>query len=525
MAHQMACLSLMASRFENGEEHAQFVDQHLVNQTAKLQAYKLFLEQSYFEALEQARAEIHESMQHDFITAVSQEGNRIQFLKNQEAVAWESRTRQQFANDFEVEVALNKSSLEAELRAQYDEKLAGKDKLLRQQELKISELESALAGSQSTNKDINSRIKEQEETCSQKMLTAQKRIQELEGAHAASSASLNSANNQIGQFKGQVQACQNDIKARDSQIERHRQELATEAAAHSTTRSNYDSISQSLISVTNQRDQAQGHLAEAGKELGKLRAKNQGLQTDLEEARSKNEELESQLSEFERRTQKSEDDWAEAKKYIQKVEEERDSLRSRVQELTALSPHMETDELEHGDQAGASGVAGAASEQQVVVETSNVSSDEYSASEEGEHDNSDLDPPAPSRRAKQPASAKTNAKSHRIGKKKPGKATKVVNAKAVKAKDVEVMEDLDGGDFIYSKETVEAPPEWHPYHPGFNWNLVKVGHEIFNPQALRYATEVQFQLQQENNKAADDAVEASKTANESLLDRISDLNW
>ena len=501
----------MASQFNSIIDFAQFVEQHLVDQTAKSQAYKLFLEQCYFEALEQARAEIHESMQQDFVAAVSQAGNRIEFLKNQEAVAWESRTRQQFANDFKVQVALNKDSLEAELRAQYDEKLAGRDELLRQKELELSELRSALASSKSTNQDLTSRIKEQEESCAQKTLTAQKKIQELEGAQAASSASLNSANNQIGQLQHQVQARQNDIQARDSHIERRRQKLANEAAAHSATRSNYDSISQSLASVTNQRDQAQGQLGGLNEEVGKLRAKNG--------------ELESQLSEFERRAQKSEDDWAEAKKYIQKVEEERDSLRSRVQELTALSPHMEIDELEHGDQAGASGVTRAASEQQVVVETSNVSSDKCSASEEGKHDTSHLDPPAPSRRAKQPASAKTEAKSHRIGKKKPGKATKVVNVKAVKAKDVEVMEEFEEGDFIHSGETVESRPEWDPTHPNFNLNFVTVGHEDFDDRALRYATEVQFKLQQQQNKAADDGVEASKAANESLLDQINNLNW
>ncbi|MDI1493465.1 MAG: hypothetical protein OHK93_005255 [Ramalina farinacea] len=507
----MSSLSLMASQFDSMIDFAQFVEQHLVDQTAKSQAHKLFLEQSYFEAIEQARAEIHESMQQDFVAAVSQEGNRIEFLKNQEAVASESRTRQQFANDFKVQVALNKDSLEADLRAQYDEKLAGRDELLRQKELELSELRSALASSKSTNKDLTSRIKEQEESCAQKTLKAQKKIQELEGAQAASSASLNSANNQIGQLQHQVQARQNDIQARDSQIERCRQELANETAAHSTPRSNYDSISQSLTSVTNQRDQAQRQFEGVNEEVGKLRAKNG--------------ELQSQLSEFERRTQKSEDDWAQAKRYIQKVEEERDSLRSRVQEFTALSPHMETDELEHGTKAGASGVARAASEQQVVTQTSNVSSDESAASEEGEHDNSVLDPPAPSRRAKQPASAKSDVKSHRIGKKKPGKATKVVNVKAVKAKDGEVLEEFEEGAFMYSGETVESRPEWDPTHPNFNLNLVTTTHEDFDHRALQYAVGVQFKLQQQQNKAADDSVKASKAANESLLDQINNLNW
>lgn len=84
-------------------------------------------------------------------------------------------------------------------------------------------------------------------------------------------------------------------------------------------------------------------MAKAEEEFGQLQAKNQGLQKDLDDASSKNEELQSRLSEFERRSQKTENDWAKAKKYVKGLEEERDSLKSRVQELTIVSPEMETD--------------------------------------------------------------------------------------------------------------------------------------------------------------------------------------
>ena len=495
----------MASHFENAGDYAQYVDQYMVDQSSKLQAYKIYLDESFLAAVEQARQELRESMQQDFEMAVSQEGHRIELRKQQETTAWEKRTRQQFANDFKVQIALNSDNLEAEIRTQYDEKFAGKDELLRQQELKVSELESALATSQSTNKDLISRMKEQEEVCSKKILTAQTSIQELERAQAASNASLTSANHQIGQFKCQVQACQKDIQARDSQIERHRQELATEAAALSTAGSKYDSISQSLNSVTKERDQAQGRLAGLEEDAGKLRVQNG--------------ELQSQLSDLERRSQANENDWAEARKYVGGLEEERESLRkernslqSRVQELTVLSPGTGTDQPEQQQQAG--------------IGPSKLASDQESATEQSEDEESDLGHTAAhGRRARRPASALADSKRNRIGKKKAAKATKVVNAKAVKAKDMEVMEEFEEGDFIYSKKTVEAPPEWHPGHPSFDWNKVNVDHEDFNPQAFRYATEVQFQLQQENNQKADDSVEATKTANESLVDRINTLNW
>ena len=521
MDSQLNHLSLMAAHFENVEEYIQYVEQYLVDQTAKFHAYKSYLDESFCEAVKQAEDELRKSLQQDYDTAVLQESHRIEVLKRQEARAWEKRCLHQFTNDFKVQVALNKDSLEAELRTQYDGQLAGKDETVRQKDRELSELKSALASSRSANKDLTSRMKEQEERCAQKALTAQKRIRELEGAQEASSASLNGANSQIGQLQHQLQARQNEIQARDSQLERGRQELANESAAHSTTRSKYDSISQSLTLVTNQRDHAQGQLAGYEEEVGKLRARNQGLQADLEDAQSKNGEL---RSEFERRSQKVENDWAEAQKYVEGLEKERDSLRgernslqSRVQELTVVSPEMETGGPGQSRQAEQQ-------QQQATIGRSNVASDQKSATEQDEDEESDLETPARGRRARKPASAMTDSKSNRIGKKKASKATKVVNVKAVKAKDAEVMEEFEEGNFICGEETVKAPPEWHPFHPKFNRNIVDLNHEDFDPQAFRYVTKVQFELQQERNKADDDNVEATKTA-EAIVGLISNMNW
>ena len=530
-------LSLMAAHFESADEYIQYVEQYLIDQTAKLQGYKSYLDDGFCEAVKQAEDELRRSLQQEFDTAVLQESHRIEILKQQEARAWKRRCLNQLTNDFNVQVALNKDSLEAELRTQYDGQLAGKDELVRRKDVELSQvrsalarsestdelvrqkdrelsgLKSALASSRSTNKDLSSRIKEQEESCAQKATTAQKKIQELEEAQAASTISLNSANNQIGQLQNQVQACQNDIQA-------GRQELANEVAAHATTRSNNNSISQSLTLVTNQRDHAQGQWAGHEEVAGKLRARNQGLQTDLEDAQSKNGELRSEL---ERRSQKTESDWAEAQKYVEGLEKERDSLREeknslqrRVQELTVVSPEMETEEPEQSGQA--------AQQQQASVGPTNLASDQKSPTEEDDDEESDLDRRARRRRAREAAPAKTDAKSNRIGKKKAGKATKVVNVKAVKAKDSEIMEEFEEGNFIYGQETVKGPPEWHPFHPKFNRNIVDVKHEDFNPQALQYVTKVQFELQQEQNKAADANVEANKTA-ESIVDQISNMNW
>lgn len=104
------------SRFESVEEHAQFVDQHMVDQSTRFRAHKNHLNESFFEAVEQARQELHTSMSTDLNLAVFRESQRIQAQKQQEATAWEKRTHQQFVNEFNRQVALNKKAIEAQLR-------------------------------------------------------------------------------------------------------------------------------------------------------------------------------------------------------------------------------------------------------------------------------------------------------------------------------------------------------------------------------------------------------------------------
>lgn len=501
----MAFLSGLASRFNSVDEYAQFVDQHMVNQTAQFRAYKAFLDEEFFGRVEEARQELHTSMRAEFASAVAQEGQRVQASKQQEATAWGNLIRQQFENDFNVQVALNKKSLEAELQQQLDQKLASKDGVLGQKDLEIAELKSALANSQSSNKDLTSRMKEQEQICSKHVLTAENKIRELEGAQAASTSSLNSAKYQIGQLDARVQANQRDIQARDSEVRRYRQEAGSAVAAQSAAQADRDSISLRLNLVTGQRDGAQQQLTEAEKNKGTLQAENRRLQTDLDAAGSKNKDLQTQLSGFEGKSQKSEQDWAEARTYVQNLEKEKESLQREVKALTAVSSKMEQE---------------TPSRQQVGVSGGDV------AAEEADQDDSDLGRPVRRRCAKKPAAAKTDAKSNRIGKKKAAaKTTKVVNVEAVKARDLETMEEFAEGNFIFSNEEVKPRPEWHPAHPAFDQNVVTIGHKDFNPQALRYVTEVQFELQQERFQAEDDSVEQSKTTNESFVDQISNWKW